>query len=41
MMVDSHRLDTRELVNVIRILDEVINNGGCKVIADKLGIVLP
>lgn len=38
MMVDSHRLDTREFLNVIRILDEVISNGSCKVIADKLGI---
>jgi len=41
MMVDSRRLDVRELVHVIRILDEVITNGGCKIIADKLGITLP
>ena len=41
LMVDLRRLDTRELVHVIRILDEVISNGGCRVIAEKLGITLP
>lgn len=41
MMIDQSRLDTRELVHVANILDEIISSGGCKVIADKLGIVLP
>jgi len=41
MLIDSSRLDIRELVHVIGILDEVVNSGGCKALANKLGIVLP
>jgi hypothetical protein len=41
LIIDETRLDTREFVHVISVLDEVINSGGCKKIADKLGIVLP
>ena len=41
MLIDETRLDTRELSHVAMILDEVINSGSCRVIADKLGIVIP
>jgi len=41
LMIDSSRLDVRELAHVVIILDEVIKNDGCKLIAKKLGITLP